>query len=233
MHELVIDYCRQVFKGSTLGNPRSNLTKLLDAGCGTGGLTEKLESFGQVVGLDISTVALSYAMSKKITLVNASVNSLPLVSESFDLVVSTSVIYHRLVDDDMALDEFHRVLNRNGRLILILPAFSWAYSHHDDAVHTRRRYTLAEARQLVQSAGMRIVSSHYIYSFLFPLFILKRFLETVVFKTNRVSDLVMPHPIVNTLLECICRLEWKLPDWVHLPFGSSLLVIAQKGRINA
>lgn len=206
---------------------------ILDAGCGTGRFTAKLSQFGKVIGLDISPLALRLVKLKSNYFLRGSVNSLPFKSKQFELVTCISVLYHRRVNDTGAIAEIARVLKIKGRALIIMPAFSWAYSHHDDTVHTRRRYTLAEARQLVQSAGMRVVSSHYIYSFLFPLFILKRFLETVVVKTNQVSDLIMPHPVVNMIFESVCRLEWKLPQWARLPFGSSILLIASKGSYKS
>lgn len=232
MHELVIDWCQRIFKGPALGNPRLDLIRILDAGCGTGGLTNKLETFGKVVGLDISPLALSFAQKQKLSLVNGSVNFLPFSDEIFNLVVSTSVLYHRLVDEEKAISEFYRVVSSGGKIILILPAFSLAYSRHDEAVHTRRRYTLAEAVGLVEPFGFRAVEARYIYSLLFPTFIVKRLWEKLFLLPGNVSDLETLPRWLNHLMLWWCRIEWSLGRFIRLPFGSSILIVAIKKKLK-
>lgn len=228
MHELVINFCKRWYKGSTLGFPRLNLIKILDAGCGSGGLTKKLERFGEVIGLDVSPLALKFAKKRKLKLIEGSVNSLPFSDECFDLAVSASVIYHRLVDEDKAINEFYRVLKSKGKIILILPAFSWVYGSHDEAVHTRRRYTLSEAMRLMKSGGFRVTENRYIFSFLFPVFVVKRLAEKIIPSREIISDLENMPGFMNSFLFWLCRVEWRLGNFLKLPFGSSLLVVGEK-----
>lgn len=226
-HELVIEAVR---KGLTLAQPRLglNISKILDAGCGTGGLAKKLEKFGSVVGLDISPLALTLARKRKLQLIEGSVNSLPFGENRFDLAVSISVLYHVRADEKMALKEFCRVLKPGGKLLLVLPAFSWARGSHDEAVYTRKRYALAEAVSLVESSGFRIADDRYIFSFLFPVFIIKRLMEKVSAKQREISDLEIMPSFLNNFLFWLCRVEWRLGGYIKLPFGSSLLVVGEK-----
>lgn len=202
--------------------------RILDAGCGTGGLTKKLKRFGRVIGLDISPLALNLANRKRLVLVRGSVNNLPFAKDEFDLITSISVLYHRKADDRVALPEFSRVLKPGGKLLLILPAFSWVGGAHDEAVHSRKRYTLGEAVDLVEASGFRAVEKRYIFSFLFPVFMIKRLLEKLSARQRRVSDLAITPSFLNNFFFWLCRVEWKLGKYINFPFGSSLLVIGEK-----
>src|SRR3989338_6037455 len=228
MHRLVIDLCKRLYKGPTLGDLRSDLIRLLDAGCGSGGLTRKLGQFANVVGLDVSPLALSLAKKRKLRLIEGSVNSLPFFDECFDMVVSTSVIYHRLVDEDKAIGEFYRVLKSKGKIILIFSEFFWVYGVHDEAVHTRKRYTLSEVISFVESRGFRVIDNRYIFIFLFPVFVVKRLVEKIIPNRGKISDLEIMPSFLNRFLFWLCRVEWKLGDFLTLPFGSSLLVVGEK-----
>ena len=228
MHRLVIDLCKRLYKGPTLAAPRSDPIRLLDAGCGAGGLTEKLETFGRVVGLDISPRALELANKKRLNLIGGSVNNLPFCRGNFDLVVSISVLYHQRVYDTAAIKEFCRVLKPKGKIILILPAFSWMWGSHDEAVHTRKRYTLSEAVSLVEFGGFKPIESRYIFSFLFPVFAAKRLVEKIFPGREGISDLEIMPRFLNSFLFWLCRVEWKLDKFIKLQFGSSVLVVGEK-----
>lgn len=222
-HELVDNVCKSL----TFAKQKSDF-KILDAGCGSGGLTKKLEKFGWVIGLDISPLALSLADRKRLALVRGSVNNLPFAKDEFDLITAISVLYHRKADDGAALQEFSRVLKPGGKLLLILPAFSWAYGAHDKAVHARRRYTLSEAADLVEASGFRVVEKRYIFSFLFPAFMIKRLLEKLSAGQRGVLDLAIMPSFLNNFLFWLCRVEWRLGEYIKFPCGSSLLVAAEK-----
>ena len=81
------------------------------------------------------------------------IEHLPYESDSFELVTALDVIEH--LDDDVAgLREMRRVLRRDGRLLVFVPAFMFLWGVHDDISNHRRRYTLKELRSVVSEAGM-------------------------------------------------------------------------------
>ncbi len=93
-------------------NPKT----VLDAGCGEGYYTEGASNDRRtIIGVDISKSALQKAApkNKNITYIAASLFDLPLQSESTDLLFSLFAPY--------AGDEFHRVLKKNGIMILGIP----------------------------------------------------------------------------------------------------------------
>lgn len=103
----------------------SNFNVILDAGCGTGLITEKLRDKGAfVVGVDFSKGMLQRAKKKfsdvvDVDLVLSDVEYLPFRPRSFDLIVSVTVIQncHPL----KAFRSFLQVLSSDGLLVFTYP----------------------------------------------------------------------------------------------------------------
>lgn len=99
---------------------------VLDAACGEGyGSAFLAEVAAQVTGLDLSDDAVDHARQKygskaNLTYKAASVTSIPLADASVDVVVSFETIEH-LLDQELMLDEFRRVLRPDGLLVLSAP----------------------------------------------------------------------------------------------------------------
>ena len=227
VHRIVVE---EIIKGRSLYDTRTVLSKpfhILDAGCGTGGLTEKLERFGSVVGIDISPRALDFSRNKKAFFVQGSVNRLPFRDHSCDAVTSISVLYHNAVDDQFALAEMGRVLKPGGFAIIVVPAFRWLWGRHDVAVHTQKRYSMSDISTIIQRAGFTISKRRYLFSLLFPLFVLKRLSERFFPTGETLSDLVELPSWLNRIIGMILWVEWKVGRIFSLPFGSSILVVAR------
>ncbi len=201
---------------------------VLDAGCGTGRFSQLLKAQYQVTSFDYSSQALRYASKHNLNLIQASLNQIPFKNKSFSAAFCISVLDQQSIDDNQALTQIFRVLNPKGYLVLVVPAYNWLFSHHDKAIYARKRYQFFEIRRLLKQNNFKIIKSQYIFSFLFPIFLFKRLLEKLTPPTKAVSDLTMPHKIINKLLYLICLIEWQLTRFFPLPFGSSMLVIARK-----
>lgn len=213
-----------------LENTIKKKVKILDAGCGTGGLSQKMMKFGYVAAIDISPVALEFAKKKKISRVfKGSVESIPFKENSFDIVVCLDVLYHRKVKDDIkAFNEFYRILKPNGILILRLPAFELLRGAHDRVVETRHRYTLLEVRSKILNTGFQIKKISYANMVLsIPLFV-KRFVERMQKKKIKVSDTYLLNQVLNNILKAYLLSENKLLLKFNFPFGSSVIAIAKK-----
>ena len=201
--------------------------EVLDAGCGTGGTTEDLAEFGQVTGLDYSTDALGYAVSRGLgRLVRGSVEQLPFPDRAFDVVTSFDVLYHRAVSDErQALAEFHRVLRPGGYTLIRIPAFDWLRGAHDVVIHTERRFTVGQLASRMRGVGFEICYASYANSILFPLALAKRLVDRFVPATP--ADLsVQPKP-VNAVFEAALALEMPIAHRVGLPVGLSTVVLGR------
>src|SRR5207302_7861365 len=116
--------------------------RILDAGCGTGGTTQELRRFGDVVGVDLAWEALEPARARGLKqIARASIERLPFGSAAFDAVTSFEVVYHLGVGNDTCVfEEIRRVLKPGGLFLLRVPAHDWLRGEHDRLVHTRHRY---------------------------------------------------------------------------------------------
>jgi SAM-dependent methyltransferase len=211
----------------------SGTLTLLDAGCGTGGMLQHLAALGLPVGIDISTDALQFAARRsEPILANASVSHIPFPDQTFDLVTSLDVVYHRAVaDDSVALAEMARVLRPGGSLLIRVPAYDWLRSRHDEAVHTRHRYEKTELKEKLEKAGLQPLYTTYANCCLFPIALAKRLMEKVVSPTKRDSDVEPVAEPWNGLLYTVLRFEALVLRYAKLPFGLSLIALARRRTV--
>ena len=209
--------------------------QILDAGCGTGAaMSACLPRYGQVTGCDFSILALRYCHQRAIQqITQASVTALPFPPEFFDLITSFDVLYERGVDSPAAaLAEFKRILRPAGKLLLRLPAYDWLRGQHDQAVHTGRRFDARSLSHLLNESGLRPLHITYANTFLFPLAVLKRLLERVFPPAAGSSDLALGAGLFNPLLTRILAAEAPIAAGRGLPFGLSVIAIAQKEGLD-
>jgi SAM-dependent methyltransferase len=197
--------------------------RVLDAGCGTGGLLKRLPA--AAVGLDAAEVAVRYARRRGRPVVVGSINELPFAAGAFAAVVSADVLAHRSVDEAKALAELHRCLAPAGVVVLNLPAYGWLASDHDRRVHQVRRYTRSGLAGLLGRAGFRAIFTTYWNSILFPLMVMRRLL----LGGGAGGDVrLLPAP-VEAVFRGAVGLEARLiARGLALPFGGSVLAVGVK-----
>ncbi|MEI7445062.1 MAG: class I SAM-dependent methyltransferase [Burkholderiales bacterium] len=204
--------------------------RLLDAGCGTGGLLARLRArpaSGPVVGLDAFGPAAARARSKSgAPVVVASIDALPFQDAAFDAIVSADVLCHRSVDPARALDEARRCLSPGGVLVLNLPAFRWLASYHDRQVHSARRFDRTEVRALLRDAGFEQVDVQHWNSLLFPVMAARRLMSR---GEPGHSDVFLPAGWINGLLAAVVSIERTLGRLgLRWPVGGSILAVARR-----
>jgi len=202
--------------------------RILDVGCGTGGMHACLRDLGRIVGVDASDLALSFARRRgSATLCRAMLPSLPFRDESFDLVTVFDVLYHRRVEDvDRAARECFRVLRRGGALVVTDSALRWLTGPHDVAMHGRRRFGRAELRRILTGAGFSVRRASYANFLLFPVAAPWRLLQRRSGDAH--SDVSPAPPAINRVLRAIYGLEAALLRRVDLPIGTSVVAVARR-----
>ena len=205
--------------------------RILDAGCGSGGLIRRLsvsEPGWQWTGVDVSPLACELARGRcQADIREASVTALPFPTASFDAVVSADVLYH-VEDDEAALREFARVLRPGGRAVINVPAHRWLWSYHDVATHSKRRYTRKEVRAKLQAAGLTNITATHWNTLLLPLVIVRRKLMP---PPDGGSDVrLYPAPVEATFNAAMALERSWLGAVGALPLGSSILALGQAGQ---
>lgn len=223
LHKNIIDTLNELFS-------QQSQIKILDAGCGTGLLLQKLQQLGSAFGFDISAHALEFCSHRQLKNISrATVQQLPFEAEIFDAVISADVLYHRNVPEDRkALLEFYRVLKPGGSLILNLPAFEFLRSAHDIAIHTERRYKKKQLEILLRSCGFKINRCYYRNCLLFPFMALSRLLRKANAKANPESDVILPLAFVNNSLTKVLFADDWLAKRIPFPAGLSIFCVVTK-----
>jgi SAM-dependent methyltransferase len=207
--------------------------RILDAGCGTGGMLARLRRYGVVTGVDLAPYAVAVCRERRglATTAVASITALPFPDNTFDYAVSLDVISDAGTGNDaLAVAELARVLRPGGRACLNLPAYRWLAGEHDIAVETKRRYTRGEARALLAAAGLTPERLTYWNCVLLPIVATARIASRQRGKSaaEAHSDVTVPPAPVNRTLRAITQIEGHLLRRVNLPAGSSLLCVARK-----
>lgn len=211
--------------------------RILEVGCGTGNvLRELVKEFPQaaVVGMDLFHEGLRFAKQRvSCPLIQADL-ALPPFSSPFDLVGLFDVLEH-IKEDQGVLRQVFQLVKPGGWLLITVPANPNLWSYFDIASHHERRYTRELLISRVISSGFSVdFVSHY-FAATFPLVWLNRRImgNTPDIENNSVhqdaeSELRII-PVINDILREILGLEaaW-LSRGKHLPFGSSLVLLARK-----
>ena len=198
--------------------------RVLDLGCGTGGVLAHLGEFGDALGLDPAPEAARYCKRRGVPMVVGSGMELPFADGSFDAVLALDVIEH--VPDDVALlREARRVLRPGGVLLVTVPALPWLWSSHDDVNRHFRRYTLDTLTEALREGGFRPGKASYYNAILLPLAIARKFVARLSGgDEHHLEDL--PGPL-NSLLRGVLSLEGRVVSRRSLPLGASLIAAAR------
>ena len=213
------------------------LARVLDAGCGTGYNLGILKNYAdEVMGLEISEDAIRFARERQkgapLTepiVLGSFPDDVPFPEEHFNLIISLDVLEH-IAEDVRSLMKFRRLLAQDGILLLTVPAFQFLWSEHDEFLHHKRRYDKRSLRAALEEADFSVTKLTYFNAIPFLPVVLFRGLKKMLRKKGqapRPDRVKIPRPI-NFLAREVLSLEAGLLKYTNLPFGVSLLAVAQK-----
>ena len=203
--------------------------RVLDAGCGTGGLLNHLRAENprwSLTGLDFSPRACELArLRTQGDVIEGSITDLPFENEEFDAIVSADVVC-QVEDGARALREFARCVRPGGVVLVNVPAFRWLWSYHDDTCETKHRFTRRELVAHFRAAGLEVDFASYANFLPLPLIAARRKLLKPADPTSDVR--LYPAPGEAGF----AAMAWAEFSWmsagVPSPLGSSVFVAGHK-----
>ncbi|HSL51764.1 MAG TPA: class I SAM-dependent methyltransferase [Candidatus Deferrimicrobiaceae bacterium] len=200
--------------------------RLVELGCGSGGMLEALGRFGTAIGVETDPVLRARARERGLDVrAGALPDAIPLENGRWDAVCLFDVLEH--VDEEAnALAACRRLLAPGGRLFVTVPAYAWLWSRHDELLGHRRRYTAGRLRRAAEEAGFAVERLTYFNTLLAPAIMAVRLARAALRRPGH--DLDRPAPLVNRALAACFAAEARLLGWLSPPFGISILLVARR-----
>lgn len=194
--------------------------RILEIGAGSGTITERLASFGEVTALEPSASlaeSLRARLTGRATVVEGTLHDLD-ETQRFDTAVMINVLEH-IPDDSDALGRVHALLAGGGRLVLWVPAFESLYGRFDQMIGHHRRYRRVQLVERCRSAGFEVIDCRYAnLPGFFAWWLVVRLLRRVP-TAGGLSTLYD-----RWAVPLIRRVETR----IRMPFGQSLLLVATR-----
>jgi SAM-dependent methyltransferase len=216
---------------------RKAAPRWLDAGAGTGGLLQFLDSEmnWKGVGFDIAPPAVEQCRRKSLNVSHGNLSD-PATWPTgvWDVITSNDSFYfvRETHDRIRVLEAMWDRLAPGGRVILHLPALKAFSGSHDLPVGITERLNRAEALSWTRTRPWKVRRASYRLFFLSPLIFASRALSRWKLKrsgnaaADAKSDVEGVNPVLNVLFYFLTRTEDQLRmSW---PWGSSLLVVLEK-----
>lgn len=224
---------RQILAGEIARLPLPADARIVEVGCGAGGNLELLSGFGRVQAVEPDPDSRAYAQARSGLTIQGGLlpDGLPDLGELFDLVAAFDVVEH--VDDDAgAIAALAGQLKPGGFLVTTVPAGAWLWSDHDAQHHHKRRYRMADYRVLFEAAGLSVRRASHFNTVLFPMIAAARLAKALT-GLGAADEDAHPPAALNGLLRRLFAVEKHLLKAITLPFGVSILLIAERPRSRA
>ena len=202
-------------------------SRVLEAGCGTGGNLAVLSGFGDLHAFEYDDEAREKAAQRigKEVPFGALPDRIPYQGIRYDLIGLFDVLEH--VEDEVAsLAALGDRLRGEGRLVVTVPALPWMWSRHDETHHHFRRYTRRSLEAAARSAGLVVERSFYFNSFLLPVAMGCRAAKGLLGRDS--PDDTLPSPWLNRALYAVFAAEKHIVGRVSFPLGLSICGVLRR-----
>jgi glycosyltransferase involved in cell wall biosynthesis len=198
--------------------------RVLEIGSGIGNITKFLLDRDLIIATDVEPQYLvlmknTFGKYKKFLIEHLDLSGTEIEryrSHHIDSVICFNVLEH-IERDEKALKNILNLLEPKGRLLLLVPSHPWLYGGLDQHLGHHRRYGKKELKNKLEALGFKVVFLKYFNR----IGIIGWFLNSKIFRRKRLPSFQLR---IYNLLVPLFKLEKILP----LPFGTSLLAVAEK-----
>lgn len=200
--------------------------RVMDLGAGIGTYISSLTDRQLVVAVERDPNCVAYLKEKfgnlgNVMIIESDIENLhfeALAPLSLDTVLCFNLLEH-IKDDYLLLKKLYLLLQENGRLLLVVPAYQALYGSIDEAVGHYRRYSKKELLKKLLDAGFYIEKVSRMNSLAVPgWFVVNRILK----KNEQSPTIVQAYD--KFIVPALSKLEKLIPPLV----GLSLVVVGKK-----
>lgn len=196
--------------------------EILEVGAGLGNMSRLLRKEGELTAIDINKDYVDSLRKKFKNSISAGFGDIEtgkyfFQNRRFSTVVCLNVLEH-IKKHNQALSNMYDLLEKKGRLILLVPAHQLLFSNLDKKLGHFRRYNKSEVKNLLKKAGFRIEEIRYLnWWAAVGWFVFLRIFGTQHLPISKVS-----------LFDKLGKIFLWPEKFIEPPFGLSILAVAQK-----
>jgi SAM-dependent methyltransferase len=200
--------------------------RVLEIGSGIGNITKFLLDRDLVIATDVEPQYLvllknTFEKYKKFLIEPLDISGTEIERYRpyhIDSVICFNVLEH-IEQDEKALKNIFHLLEPKGRLLLLVPSHPWLYGRLDQYLGHHRRYGKKKLKNKIETIGFKVIFLRHFNR----IGILGWFLNSKILGRKRLPSLQLR--IYNLLVPL-----FKLEEFLPLPFGTSLLIVAEKSE---
>jgi len=205
---------------------------ILDIGSGLGQLFPVWKEFGNVYGVEknIDFTELSKNNYPNVTVWNDVFPDKNSLKYKYDLVCMCDFLEH-VPNSNLILERINKILNKDGLLLITVPAYHWMWSKIDLEAKHFKRYSRSGLIREIELCRFKSIYSSYFMTFLFPLVMfIRKIVNPIVNHNKELVDFKYGKGgLSNTILYYIFNLEkFFIRRRMVLPYGLSVLGVFKK-----
>jgi glycosyltransferase involved in cell wall biosynthesis len=198
--------------------------RVLEIGSGIGNITKFLLDRDLIIATDvepkyINLLENTFGKYRKFVIEKLDIsgsNTERYRSYHIDSVICFNVLEH-IKEDEKALKNIFNLLEPKGRLLLLVPSYRWLYGSLDRHLDHQRRYGGKELKKKLEAEGFKVILLKHFNR----IGILGWFLNGKILMRKKLPSFQLR--IYNLLVPL-----FKLEELFPLPFGTSLIAIAER-----
>jgi len=200
---------------------------ILEVGAGIGNITDFIIFKNNLTLIDINQDYIGYLKAKysfrdklNFDVFNIDIQNItlsPIADKKFDTIICLNILEH-LEKDYKAIDNMISILDKEGKLIILVPALKTLYGSMDVSFNHLHRYNKKDLKRLIHDKNLKIVDFFYMNF----LGLLGWFVNGRIFKKKELP--VKQTILFDKIVPFLCLAE----KIIRPPLGQSLILVAQK-----